>query len=838
MELKLEMPFLTAFVCAFLIQLTTSVASAYTLATNNASLLWGPYRPNLYLGIRPRVPESLLLGLMWGKLGEGEQNLRHTCEQNDGLAGYGWTAYDTRHGGTQTINDTRNMVDLTTEFVKLYEGQSAGNWGLRIRGTPRKDAPDDLKTSMVFYVAMEAMPGCESCQLDISVVRKGQDHEPYVESVDIHTKHPILGVGTIHIPHSKSLERQERFSYTTKHVDTAVKTMNVTGDRFWQAKQLFLDLLKNREGEENGTRKTMIPDEPGNGNVHFVQLVFQGSFEFDILYSSHAATRRMTPIELSDELERTLNSFKPQFASVFGPKVPFNRDSHIQFGQSLFSNLLGGLGYFYGDTKVDESHAPEYEETVPEFWEKAAKARQRNKPQTKGPYELLTHVPSRSVFPRGFLWDEGFHLLPVLDWDIGLALKVVQSWLALMDADGWIAREQILGSEARSKVPDEFQVQYPHIANPPTLFLIVSRYLDILSGEKKYIGHDSVYISDAEVRKRTLLELYAKLRRHYEWFRKTQFGDVETHSIPMASQGEGYRWRGRQKQYNYASGLDDFPRAEPPDISELHVDALCWVGVMAETLEKLAKATAINQDVIEYQKHYKGIAQNLEVVHWSKNRSMYCDTRIWESAHTYTCPPGYVSLFPFMTGFLGPTHPNLNATLNLIYDPEELWTPHGVRSLSPTSTRYGTGDNYWRGPIWININYMIIERLLDLATKPGPLQERCRQIYKELRRNVVETVHKSWLETGYAWEQYGPHGGHGQRTQHFTGWTALVVKIMAFPDLEPEERFSGKIESMMEEAKDHQRFSAGAVMVAFMLVVFFCVYRRRFARLWRAIRYR
>ena len=36
-----------------------------TLAPNNDSLLWGPYRPNLYFGLRPRVPESLLMGLMW-----------------------------------------------------------------------------------------------------------------------------------------------------------------------------------------------------------------------------------------------------------------------------------------------------------------------------------------------------------------------------------------------------------------------------------------------------------------------------------------------------------------------------------------------------------------------------------------------------------------------------------------------------------------------------------------------------------------------------------------------------------------------------------------------------
>lgn len=26
---------------------------------------WGPYRPNLYFGIRPQVPGTLLMGLMW-----------------------------------------------------------------------------------------------------------------------------------------------------------------------------------------------------------------------------------------------------------------------------------------------------------------------------------------------------------------------------------------------------------------------------------------------------------------------------------------------------------------------------------------------------------------------------------------------------------------------------------------------------------------------------------------------------------------------------------------------------------------------------------------------------
>lgn len=35
---------------------------------NNQSLFWGPYRPNLYFGVRPRVPNSLMTALMWSNV--------------------------------------------------------------------------------------------------------------------------------------------------------------------------------------------------------------------------------------------------------------------------------------------------------------------------------------------------------------------------------------------------------------------------------------------------------------------------------------------------------------------------------------------------------------------------------------------------------------------------------------------------------------------------------------------------------------------------------------------------------------------------------------------------
>ncbi|NXI64496.1 MOGS glucosidase, partial [Anseranas semipalmata] len=102
-----------------------------------------------------------------------------------------------------------------------------------------------------------------------------------------------------------------------------------------------------------------------------------------------------------------------------------------RFAQAALSNMLGGMGYFHGRSLVQ---SPLHEHPVPY-------------PESS----LFTAVPSRSFFPRGFLWDEGFHHLLLARWDPELSREVIAHWLDLMNAEGWIPREQILGEEARAK---------------------------------------------------------------------------------------------------------------------------------------------------------------------------------------------------------------------------------------------------------------------------------------------------------------------------------------------------------------------------------------------------
>lgn len=101
----------------------------------------------------------------------------------------------------------------------------------------------------------------------------------------------------------------------------------------------------------------------------------------------------------------------------------------------------------------------------------------------------------------------------------------------------------------------------------------------------------------------------------------------------------------------------------------------------------------------------------------------------------------------------------------------------------------------------------------------------------ELRTNLVKTVFESWIKTGFAWEQYNPDTGRGQRTQHFTGWTSLIVKIIAMPDLQQGSQAQVALNQHGPVEIDHLNMKLGLGVTAMLLLCF--VFRRRLSRFWR-----
>lgn len=147
---------------------------------------------------------------------------------------------------------------------------------------------------------------------------------------------------------------------------------------------------------------------------------------------------------------------------------------------------------------------------------------------------------------------------------------------------------------------------------------------------------------------------------------------------------------------------------------------------------------------------------------------------------THITHKGYISLFPLMFHLIPPESPKLGEILDIIADPDHLWTEFGIRSLSKTSEYYGTKENYWRGPIWVNVNFMILRALkVYYMKKEGPFKKKSEKIYLELRENLVKNIYKNYQETGYFWEQYSSENGRGQRAHPFNGWSSMVLNIMS-----------------------------------------------------------
>lgn len=785
-----------------------SLVGSYEKASKE-SLLWGAYRPNTYFGVRPRIPHSLLSGLFWFNADDlnNIHKIRHACDQGLDFQGFGWERYDPRLGGHQVIKDNEVGIDISTDFVK--EGD---NWAVRVKGVPRPGYEKNT-TSIVFYSALEgqdSMLASASGNPQGGAFSPGEEIKLLGQSLELEGFELDITDGPASNKH-KRVRRSQMLEDTMNPSNTHYMSLNVPDDNAWQVTDIFgvllQDSIKDLAEKHHHTKANPHPASlvtlrninNFEGNLHLVQKIFTGEFEFDVIFNSEQSNTKITPERIPGLIKSMESKFDDKFAMAFDLKEPFTSEKHQSFAKEVFSNLLGGIGYYYGDSLVDR-HSELNEDTYDQI---------ELHGHIEDPVELFTSCPSRTFFPRGFYWDEGFHLIPMLEYDVDLTLEILKSWFNLMDDDGWIAREQILGPEARSKVPHEFQVQSPKIANPPTLMLV---FVDLLEKAKRssnsldfdldleephhvdeYGDADFKEISDAHIKYPNLLldyaeQIYPKLQLHYNWFRRTQAGELDEFEREPYSPKEAYRWSGRTYSHCLPSGLDDYPRAPIPDIAELNVDLISWIGIMTRSMRQIAELLGKKEDAVKYQKIEYDIKRNIEDLHWSESDGAYCDVSVDKNDDdAFFCYKGYISLFPFLLKHLQPGSEHIKPVVDLISDPEQLFSPYGIRSLSKSDALYKTGEDYWRSPVWYNINYLILEALSHYGSgERGALLEADTRVlvnetYTQLRVNLVENAMKNWERTGYVFEQYNDVTGEGQGAKHFTGWTALIVSMMKMP---------------------------------------------------------
>lgn len=116
---------------------------------------------------------------------------------------------------------------------------------------------------------------------------------------------------------------------------------------------------------------------------------------------------------------------------------------------------------------------------------------------------------------------------------------------------------------------------------------------------------------DPEVATAFLKGIYKPLKRHYDWFRRTQRGQIKQYARKARSRTEAYRWRGRSDTHVLTSGMDDYPRG-PPHAGELHLDLISWMGLFSRTMREISEFIGEVDDAISYTEIEKAILDNIE----------------------------------------------------------------------------------------------------------------------------------------------------------------------------------------------------------------------------------
>ncbi|KAG6475310.1 hypothetical protein ZIOFF_064528 [Zingiber officinale] len=897
------------------------------------SLYWGTYRPHVYFGIRARTPQSLIAGLMWISMRNGQYFLRHVCQDSDDLSTYGWKDHNGRSYGRQLIVD--HGLSFTTSFLKEKKEGSGfgGDWAVRLDLQNAKSIVhegNEETTHLFFYIADE-----EGNSLNV----KKQLFETRDATLLAFGTRNDIGGWELHLDSQRHVDTH--FSgFRTHHMHNLTEL--VQGTLAFQARRTGeLQLSDTIEESSNVVVIQISTVLPAKLDIAFVSGTnMEGSLVDQRLHS-------LTGDILSTRLDEKQKEFEDKYLRYF--KLKDKVDSELMaVGRAALGNLLGGIGYFYGQSKIalPEGYTQKNGDKFISYW----------------PAALFTAVPSRSFFPRGFLWDEGFHQMIIGRWDADLSMDIIGHWLDLINADGWIPREQILGAEALSKVPEEFVLQYSTNGNPPTLFLVIRgaaewqrKWVQYGGGEGRVplwcqlppclaagVNMDEVdtkidgeveltnvqkrhergwlmrgeavlgggasankglllqqgaleavesyhqgkqcrhgiqrrtpnvsllqekerknksvfvqtvlsvktFISGCLIANNLLTDLlngirsskfspqetdeitdflkraYVRLNAWFQWFNSTQSGnDVNT-----------FYWHGRDnattKELNpktLTSGLDDYPRASHPTDEERHLDLRCWMLLSADCMHSIAELLKMENDVTEdYHTMVKQLSDFeklnqvwlsfvCEQMHLDDVSGAYYDfgyhtekVRLrWHERNQGTVQKeliretlekpqlklvphlGYVSLFPFMMGIIPPESPVLEKQLRLISNRSTLWTEYGLRSLSRTSSLYMKRNTehdppYWRGPIWINMNYMILSALHHYSQEDGPFKVTAGTLYQDLRSNLISNIARNYHKTGFLWEQYDQQTGKGKGQRPFTGWTSLVILMMSesYPSLQ------------------------------------------------------
>lgn len=334
-------------------------------------------------------------------------------------------------------------------------------------------------------------------------------------------------------------------------------------------------------------------------------------------------------------------------------------------------------------------------------------------------------APSKTYYVGVWQWDSFFHALAYRNIDKKLAQDHVRIVLDHQRADGMIP-DAIHDEGAVFEFPLPKTGEIAQVTKPPLIAWAALKVFDAFP--------------DVDF----LQEIYEPITRWNDWwFSKNDDDD------------DGI------VQYNhpYIGGSDDSPLwddgmpVESPDINT-------YLVMQMDALARMAEIIGETRDAPLWRERAADLTQKMIDHFWDADAGLFWAMKDHQPIHTVTL----FNLYPLLTARL-PKHIEQRLIQHLS-DPAEFWTPYPLPTVSAADPKFDP-NQMWRGPTWVNVNYLFIEGL-----------EKCG--YPELARDLLERSLDVVKLHSDIYEYYNPVTGmHPPKAAGIFGWTSAVYVDLA-----------------------------------------------------------
>jgi len=191
-------------------------------------------------------------------------------------------------------------------------------------------------------------------------------------------------------------------------------------------------------------------------------------------------------------------------------------------------------------------------------------------------------------------------------------------------------------------------------------------------------------------------------------------------------------------------GMDNSPRFDKDTLLEA-IDFSCFMANETRFMAKIASVLGDNEQEKYYSEWHEQIKAAVNSKLWSEDDGFYFDYDIKNDEHSKVW--SVASFLPLFAGVCDDEKARI--LLSHLSNPETFCSPFPVPSISKQDPTYGS--DMWRGPVWMNYNYMIYTGLKNYGFT---------DYAKELKTKTLDVVNQWYMNEGTVYEFYDPENIH------------------------------------------------------------------------------